>query len=322
MTILRNSIFALFAAAVATFAGVDSTLLSLVPADAKVISGISVDQSKTSAFGQYVLTQMNGGNPELTKFVTETGFDPRRDLNELVIAAAGTADAPQFVVFGRGVFNPSKIFNAAKSAGVAAGAYKGIDLLIHQGEKSSNAIGFFDATTAVMGSTEAVKSAIDRRGSGASLSAAIQTKVRDLAAANDAWFLSTGPITNLFPSGAAADPNMNQMMNGNLFQAVLQANGGVKFSPKDVRISGEALTRSDKDAQALSDVIRFIAGLVQTNSGTNAQTKKVASLLDSLTLSTQGATAKMTLSIPEDLVEKLFIPDAKVKARKTAAQVQ
>lgn len=319
---VRNSLFALLTLAAAAVAAADPTLLNMVPADAKIISGVHVDQSKSSPFGQYVLAQMHSDDPGMKKFVTATGFDPRRDLNEIVAATSGTTDAPQFVVLGRGIFNPSKILSTAKAAGVLPSNYNGVDLLTHKGEKGvENAVGFLDASTAIMGATDAVKLAIDRRRSGPFLSAALQDRIRDLSNANDAWFISTGPITN-FIAGKMGDPGLNQAMNGNLLQAVLQASGGVKFDQKEIRISGEALTRSDKDATALADVIRFIAGLVQMNKDSNPQAKTAASLLDTMKLSTQDAVMKLSLSIPEEQAEKLFMPQQKsgIKGRRATAQ--
>jgi hypothetical protein len=111
-----------------------------------------------------------------------------------------------------------------------------------------------------------------------------------------------------------ADPNMNQAMGGNLLQSVKSASGGVKFLPTGILISGEANTRSDKDATALADVIRFIAGLVAQNKDTNPQAQKAATLLDSLQLSTDASTLKLTLTIPEALAEQLFMPQTRKKA--------
>ena len=53
-------------------------------------------------------------------------------------------------------------------------------------------------------------------------------------------------------------------MHGNLFQSISQASGGIKFGA-NVQIGMQAVTRSEKDAEALVDVVRFIGGLIQTN---------------------------------------------------------
>jgi len=323
MKSLRNTVLAFLAVAAISSAAVDPALLNMVPPDAKIISGIQVDQSKASKFGQYVLGQMTSDNAGMKQFIADTGFDPRRDLNEIVVATTGTTEAPQFVVVGRGVFNPSRILTAAQANGAEVTSYNGIQLLSHADAKSDNAIGFIDAGTAVMGTTAAVKAAIDRRGSATKLDAATLNKVRDLSNANDAWFLSTVPVTD-FLAGKMGGTDMGQAMGGNLFQSIKAASGGVKFTTNAITISGEAVTRSDQDATALADVIRFVAGLVQQSKDNSEQAKQAASLLSTLQLSTQSSTLKLSLSIPEDVAEKLFMPSQnKARAhRKTVAQVR
>jgi len=304
------------------FAAVDSSLLSLVPPDAKIISGIQVEQSKASRFGQYVLGQMSLDDAGIKKFIADTGFDPRRDLSEIVLATTGADKTQQVLVIGRGVFNPARIATTATTSGATVASYNGVQIISDKNHNADYSVGFFDAGTAVMGNTESVKAAIDRRGAGAKLDAATLNKAHALAAVNDAWFISTVPVTDFF-SGKIGDPNMSQAMGGNLLQAVKSASGGVKFTAAGVTIAGEALTRSDQDATALADVIRFIAGLVQQSKTDDPRAQQAATLLNSLQLTTQASTLKISLSIPQEMVEKLFMPQQKkaVKATKTTASL-
>ncbi len=55
--------------------------------DAKVIAGIQVDQTRNSLFGQYVLSHMQVDDAGFKTFIAQTGFDPRRDVSEIVIAS-------------------------------------------------------------------------------------------------------------------------------------------------------------------------------------------------------------------------------------------
>lgn len=311
MTPVRKSLLAIMIAAVAASAAVDPALLSLVPSGATAISGIQVEQSKASKFGQYVLGQMSSDDPGMTKFIAATGFDPRRDLTEIVAAATGSAGTQQGVVLGRGVFNPARIVTTALAAGAIVTDYKGIQLIGQKDAKTDGVVGFLDASTAVMGTSAAVKAVIDGRNSGQKLDIATQNKVNDLANANDAWFISMVPPSDFF-AGKLGDSGVNQAMGGaNLFQAVKAASGGVKFTAAGIQISGEALTRSDQDATALADVIRFIAGLIQQNKDPKAQ--QAATLLQTLQLSTQASTLKLSLSVPEALMEQLFMPHPHMK---------
>ena len=65
-------------------------LLNLVMPDAKVLAGVNVDSAKSSPFGQYVLSQMQLQDPHLQEITTLTGFDPTRDVHELLVATNST----------------------------------------------------------------------------------------------------------------------------------------------------------------------------------------------------------------------------------------
>src|SRR5450755_169266 len=69
------------------FAAADPALLRLLMPDAKVIAGLQVEQTKNSQFGQYVLSHMQVEDAGFKKFIAQTGFDPRRDVTEIVMAS-------------------------------------------------------------------------------------------------------------------------------------------------------------------------------------------------------------------------------------------
>src|ERR1700681_827461 len=96
----------------------DPSLLSLVMPDAKVIAGARVDQAKTSPFGMYVLTHLQLDDPDFQKFVAVTGFDPRRDVRELLVASnSAQYDPSHWLVLAKGTFNPERIEGVAQANG-------------------------------------------------------------------------------------------------------------------------------------------------------------------------------------------------------------
>src|ERR1700685_2447881 len=86
-------VFSLFLVAATASAGVTPALLNLVMPDATVVSGMNVAQSLTSPFGQYILSQMQFNDSELVQFISTTGFDPRKDLLEIVAATPSTGSS-------------------------------------------------------------------------------------------------------------------------------------------------------------------------------------------------------------------------------------
>ncbi len=131
----------------------DRPLLALLPGDVTTLAGIHIEQLKQTAAYRYFEENSRQQNPsgqnQLDDFATLTGFDPRRDVQELLVASwpapAGSAQnqnspganqappAPpngnaEFVAVARGQFNIAGITAAARLQGAAAENYRGFDL--------------------------------------------------------------------------------------------------------------------------------------------------------------------------------------------------
>jgi hypothetical protein len=306
MTNLRR--FAvLLALPIATWAA-DPALLKLVMPDAKVIAGIQVDQTKNSLFGQYILSHMQVDDAGFKTLIAQTGFDPRRDVREIMIASnwESNSAASRWLVMARGAFDLGKIALAAQGSGITTSNFQGVNILIHSSSAKpevENAIAFFDSTYAVMGDLPSVKAAIERQKSAAAPSNQLLSKVNDLASKNDFWFVTLVPVSEF--AGAMPDPNLSGAMKGNLLAAINEASGGIRFG-NTVNISAEAITRSEKDAQALVDVVKFVAGMVQLNRQNNPAAGQVATLLDTLDCKTAGNVTNISLAIPEQQLEQML----------------
>jgi hypothetical protein len=302
------------------FAAADPALLQMVMPDAQVLAGLQATQAKASPFGQYVLAHLSVNDTQLGQFTAETGFDPRQDVSEIVIASNWKPNTPdnRWLVVADGTFNVAKITAAFLANSGIPSTYQGVNLVTHAAESNtqvSTAIAFFGTTTAVAGDVASVKAAIDRKQSNAPADGNVLAKAQQVSANNDFWFVTLVPLSNF--SSAIPNSNLSGAMQGNLFAAINQASGGIRFGDT-VTISAEAVTRSEKDAQALVDVVKFFAGLVQLNRQNNPTAGQVATLLDTLTTTTSGNTTTISLAIPEQQLEQL-LNSAQPRARKAAA---
>src|SRR5215472_6743239 len=99
---------AVLAGAVAVASGADPQLLNMVMDDAKVMAGVNIEQAKTTPFGQYVLSQLPAQDKHLDEVITLTGFDPRRDVRELLLASP-SSDSKSGIALARGIFDIAKI---------------------------------------------------------------------------------------------------------------------------------------------------------------------------------------------------------------------
>src|SRR5436190_14543806 len=167
-----NARFLTTATLTAVFAGLlpataaDPQLLNLVMPDAKVLAGVNVDQAKSSPFGQYVLSQMQLHDNHLTELTSATGFDPTRDVHELLVASSGGAGQQTGLVLARGNFDPARINALALSKGAASEVYNGVTIL--EDPKQQSGFAFLNATIVAAGDVANVKAAIDRQTASAS----------------------------------------------------------------------------------------------------------------------------------------------------------
>ncbi|MBA0085621.1 MAG: hypothetical protein HRJ53_11550, partial [Acidobacteria bacterium Pan2503] len=136
---------------IAVFAGLapaaDPQLVNLVMPDAQVLAGINVDQAKTTPFGQYLLSQIQSQGLHLGQISGQTGFDPTRDLRELLLASDGTPQTG--LVLARGAFDAQRIQSAGLAGGGVMESYKSLNIL--EDPKRTHGVAFLDATLAVSG---------------------------------------------------------------------------------------------------------------------------------------------------------------------------
>jgi|SRR5579871_2162336 len=308
-------------------AATDPALLGMVMPDAKVVAGLQVDAARNSLFGQYVLTHMQPNDPNFVQFVTATGFDPRRDISQLVIASdwSGSSSTPGWLVLAKGSFDPVKITSLVQSKGGTVTMFQGVAILSTAQAPAKAAqpagIAFLNTSTAVIGELGSVEAAIQRNQTNATASSALLSAANTASANNDFWFATLVPLSEF--ASAMPNANLQGALQGNLLQAILQASGGVKFS-EPVLISIQATTRSDKDAQALQDVVRFLAGLLQQNQNSNATASEFASALTNLNVATNGSVLTLSVPIPESELEQIFdfATQPRPQTRKRTPQVQ
>src|SRR5713226_10217729 len=128
----------------------DQQLVGMLMPDAKVIAGVNVEQARNSPFGQFLLSHVQNGDTAFAKLTATTGFDPRRDLSEVLMATLGQP-GQQGLVLARGTFNSEQVLNAATAAGHTVEAYNGVSILTGKDEKLTHALAFLGDSVAIAG---------------------------------------------------------------------------------------------------------------------------------------------------------------------------
>ena len=307
----------LFAAALfpaACLAAADPVLLNLAAPNAQVIAGMNLEQVRTSPFGQHLMGESWLAPAVGLQQLTETtGFDPRRDLREILVSMDGPRGSNQVIVLARGTFDATRILDAALAAGGASiESYKGVSIATRAGDWC---MAFPDATLAIMGNPEAVHGAIDRISAPAPVGAALAVQVNQLSAIEDIWFIAAGELLRPAPPApgvpeAAANPlaALNNML-GN----AQQVSGGVKFG-ESVVLKLQAAFPAGQDAAALATALKSLAG------AGDVFIKDAYVVAKNLVVTADGPVAKLSLSLPEPLVEQLLA--ARITSPETANRPQ
>src|SRR5581483_8571807 len=151
----------------------------------------------------------------------------------------------------------------------------------------SSAFALPDTGIAVFGDLASVQQVIANRANPAILDSALQNLITQVSPNNDAWFASLLP-------GSFLTQHVNDATNQQVktqvqaLQSVRQAAGGVRFGDL-VQLTFDAVTRSPQDAVSLTDVVRFVASLVQMQRQKDPKAGLLASALDNMTMNTSGS---------------------------------
>jgi len=237
----------------------DPSLLNLVMPDARVLVGVNVERILSSQIGKEIGSQIQQRAPDLQQTLQKTGFDPTRDLKEVLVATTGKGQNGPALFLIRGYFDAAKLSAAAASTGLTPQWYEGVQIM-DSPSQSKGAFAFLDGDIAVGGDLDQVKAAIERRKHHTALSVDLASQVSSLSDRYDIWVISMAPLSEI--TAGAGNPQMKQASD--LAKCIQQVSGGVKFSA-DLELAAELMTHSETEAAQLRDALQFFSGFVTAN---------------------------------------------------------
>ena len=289
MRILATALFLTVSVASAA----DPSLVNLVMPDAKVIAGMDVERAKTSPFGQYVLATFAQEDSKLARFIEATGFDPRRDIREILVAATG-ADRSALLLL-KGQFDPVRLERVLERLGGLKTEHQGVTVIM--GKEGNEAMAVLSADTVIGGHPQAVRAAIERRSAPSILDPAIAVKVTQLSTGQDAWVVAAD-VTQLTSAVKTEGPVPLEAV-----KKIQQASAGVKFGAT-VQVTAQATAETTQDASALADVVRLFAQIALMR----GKDPEAAAVLKTLQVAANDRTVNLSVSIPEAQMEQIFRP--------------
>jgi hypothetical protein len=270
----------------------------MVPSGAQVVAGANLSKVKNSPIGQYLLSQLSAHESQLQGLEALTGFDPRRDVSE-ILAARG-AGPRNGVVLLRGNFDKGRILGLLTANGQAPSLYQGVEMF--SPPQGRDAVALVDHSLAVLGDRDHVKAALDRRALAGAMDAGLAAKIDRLSAGYDAWMVTTLPVSDI--AGAVPDRNASGVLKGDIWKKIRQASGGMRFGAV-VEMAAEAEAANPQDATALADVVRFLVGMVQLQAPQNVPDSVLRAFRAANVASTDN-TVKVSLAMPSADLESLL----------------
>jgi hypothetical protein len=264
---------------------IDSTLAAFMPPDATMLAGVRMEAIRSTPLYKKLLASQS--LQQLDDFARETGFDPRRDVRELLVGSNGK----DLIIAARGTF-PERNFE-----GLTKQKYKRYTLYV----RGQGGVALIDGSTAVAGTLSAVKAALDRHYAGdRARPDDLLTRARQIPAPNQVWSVANG-FDNLLTSRVPETGNL-----GNAGRILRSLENTTIAADLSTGINGSltGVCRTEQDAKNLGDAARGLIGLGRLS--VPEKQPELLRLWDGIKVDQQLRTVNITVSVPEDLVEKLL----------------
>jgi len=271
---------------------VDNVLAKLIPADTQALFGARMEQLKTAPLYSKLVGQQK--LPQLDSFAGETGFDPRRDVRDLLLASSGRSNST--VLLARGTFHIAE--NKLDPKMFKKVLYRGYVLTITPKEDAGFCI--MDNTLAIAGPTSSMKAALDHylsptRDAGT----ALLDQARAVPQQFQVWSVSTGSADFL----ANSLPHEGNAANfGKIFRSMENTHFEADLS-RGLNATAQGQCSTEADAKSLADAVRGLIGFGRLSVPDNQP--ELLRLWDGLRVDQNQRTITITANISQDLIDKL-----------------
>jgi hypothetical protein len=265
---------------------IDNVLVRMVPSNATSLIGARMDLiRKTDLFRKLVDAQKL---PQIDEFSKGTGFDPRRDVRELLFANTPAGG----VVMARGTFQVRR--QPLKEA-----------KLVRHGEYniwSANGVGYciLDATLAAAGDMVSVEAALDEwKSRGNTGAAALLARANPVDPQSQFWGVSSGF------AGFLAN-HMPKLASGIDFSKIFRGLEDTWFETSFTgNLKGQihGTTATDQDAMNLRDTAKGLIGFGRLSVPENQP--EMLKLWDGFTVEQEGRSVTIRADIPPDQLDRL-----------------
>ncbi len=265
-----------------------SPLLRYAPPETSFILGVNFRALLETPAGKSLLAEARGSN-ELSKFIAQTGLDPLKDIDEILLAGDATQKKNNALALVRGRFDATQLAELTTQQFTPT-TVRGIQVYTRSGDQPVS-LALLNPALLLAGDTERVKDLI-RRGPGSGPPAALVAKAAELAPMH-IWFAALTPADQLpgdMPQGPQAE----------LLRSIEQISGGITLT-NDIALAVDLTARTPKDAESIAALVRMFTGLAVSS---NRDAKEAAALLEKFSIRNEGNSVRMNLTLPQAEVKR------------------
>jgi hypothetical protein len=283
---MRTALLLVCAGVLSAQPRIDNVLGKMVPPGATTLVGARMDLIKQTAIYKRMLA--TSSLTDMDQFAAETGFDPRRDVNDLLFVSTPSGS----VMLARGTFhvNAAALRNGRR---IRHGQYEIVD-------QGGGALCILDPTLAAAGDVRTLEAALDEWVSGTHTGA--QPLVARLGGINpqsQIWGISAG-------AGNFLSEHLPGVSSGIDFSKVLRGLQDTWFQADfstGLRADVHGTAATEKDAMSLRDAVRGIVGLGRLSVPENQS--ELLKVWDGINVDQQGRSISIRADIAQDLIDKL-----------------
>lgn len=317
----------LFAVPAAAESGLlDSANLALLPPDINSLMGIDVERLRGTALYRFFEEQSRDPDPsspsEIDEWAALTGFDPRRDVSELLVVSWQSPEqelrpgqALPYLAIARGRFDASKLGEQFLVKGAIEEEYRGARVYLFPLDRQEPpppdpaetivipppvpealpqvAIAFVEEDMALVGGFDAIAAAIDRKSLGAPSTASQKSLLErggELRDGHQIWVVSAQPA-GLLKQGISESSGDTKLIE--ILQSMSESTIAIDLAG-GFRGRLAALCGAGDDARLLGDLARgFLAMARFSNSGGDP----LSPMLDHVNITENGPSIEVAVDI-------------------------
>jgi hypothetical protein len=253
----------------------DAVLPDYLPSETRAVFGIRVRSIVDLLDSQSFAGEWRGMGSRLMAQSPLAGFDPLKDLDEVLIASTGQGENPPVLIVLHGRFDVDRLASGRAD-------YHGTPMI--EDAKKAGAIAFLDASTAIAGDAPLVRAAIDRRGSGAGVDASLAARIEPLRSRYGIWGI--GDRLNELPSKTKEHGAMDSL---DQFEVGVDLAQGLELTAK-------LHVRSPEDAEKLASALALAGTMLKGGQASSTNTK--------VDMHTENGWLTLSLKVPPDELNK------------------